>query len=114
MIYKNIGRKIQKARDEAGLSQEEMASQLGYTQAALSNYELGKRRLYLANIEQIARILNKPLSYFLEEASLESERGTANRTDEVTSEIIKLLTEMPDDEKKHLLEFLKWRRDRLK
>jgi len=114
MIYKNIGRKIQKARDEAGLSQEEMASQLGYTQAALSNYELGKRRLYLANIEQIARILNKPLSFFLEEASLESERETGNRTDEVTSEIIKLLSEMPDDEKKHLLEFLKWRRDRLK
>lgn len=114
MIYKNIGRKIQKAREEAGLSQEEMSSQLGYTQAALSNYELGKRRLYLANIEQIARILNKPLSYFLEEAVLESDRGTVNRADEVITEIIKLLSEMPADEKKQLLEFLKWRKDRLK
>ena len=64
MIYRDIGKKIQKAREEAGLSQEELASRLGYTQAALSNYELGKRRLYLANIEQIARELNKPLSYF--------------------------------------------------
>jgi transcriptional regulator with XRE-family HTH domain len=114
MIYKKIGKKIQKAREEAGLSQEETASQLGYTQAALSNYELGKRRLYLANIEQIARILNKPLSYFLEETVLESERGKGNRADEVTTEIIKLLAEMPDDEKKHLIEFLKWRKDRLK
>jgi transcriptional regulator with XRE-family HTH domain len=114
MIYKNIGRKIQKAREEAGLSQEEMSSQLGYTQAALSNYELGKRRLYLANIEQIARILNKPLSYFLNDAALESDRGTGIRADEATTEIIKLLSEMPADEKKHLLEFLKWRKDRLK
>ena len=114
MIYKDIGRKIQKAREEAGLSQEEMASQLGYSQAALSNYELGKRRLYLANIEQIARMLNKPLSYFLDEAAQESGPGPGNRTDEVTTEIIKLLAAMPDDEKKHLIEFLKWRRDRLK
>ena len=114
MIYKKIGRKIQKAREEAGFSQEEMASQLGYTQAALSNYELGKRRLYLANIEQIARLLNKPLSYFLEEAALESERAAGNRADETTTEIIKLMVEMPADEKIHLLEFLRWRRDRLK
>jgi len=34
MIYKTIGKKIQKAREEAGLSQEELASRLGYTQAA--------------------------------------------------------------------------------
>jgi transcriptional regulator with XRE-family HTH domain len=66
MVYRSIGLKIQEARQGLGLTQQELASRLGVTQAALSNYELGKRRLYLANLEQIADILGKPMSYFLE------------------------------------------------
>ena len=114
MIYKTIGKKIQKAREEAGLSQEELASRLGYTQAALSNYELGKRRLYLPNIEQISRELNKPLSYFLEESINPSLNDCKEPRDETTSEIIKLLSELPAEERDYLLEYIKWRRDRLK
>jgi transcriptional regulator with XRE-family HTH domain len=113
MIYKDIGRKIQKAREEAGLSQEELASRLGYTQAALSNYELGKRRLYLANIEQIARELNKPLNYFLEEYAIPANVEKGEPLDETISEILKLLSELPPEERQYLLEYIKWRRDRL-
>jgi len=114
MIYKNIGKKIQIAREEADLSQEELASRLGYTQAALSNYELGKRRLYLANIEQIARELNKPLSYFLDESTVMANAEQGEPRDETISEILKLLSELPLEEKKYLLEYIKWRRDRLR
>ncbi|MBM4445813.1 MAG: helix-turn-helix transcriptional regulator [Chloroflexi bacterium] len=66
MADRSIGMRIQQTRKELGLTQEELAARLGCTQAALSNYELGKRRLYLASLEQIAEILGKPLSYFLE------------------------------------------------
>lgn len=114
MIYKTIGKKIQKAREEAGLSQEEMASRLGYTQAALSNYELGKRRLYLANIERIARELDKPLSYFLADSPLRGDEEQNEPPDEIISEIIHLLSELPAEEKNNILEFIRWRRDRLK
>ena len=61
-----IGTRIQQAREELGITQQELAARLGCTQAALSNYELGKRRLYLANLERIAAALGKPLSYFTE------------------------------------------------
>jgi len=114
MIYRDIGKKIQKAREEAGLSQEELASRLGYTQAALSNYELGKRRLYLANIEQIARELNKPLSYFLEESGIPTNTNKGEPQDETVSEIIKLITELPKEEREYLVQYIKWRRDRLR
>jgi transcriptional regulator with XRE-family HTH domain len=66
MDYRAIGLKIQDARQELGLTQQELASRLGLTQAALSNYESGKRRMYLANLEQIANALGKPMSYFLD------------------------------------------------
>jgi len=64
--YQQIGRKLQKAREEAGFSQEELAKKLGCTQASLSNYELGKRRLYLADLQRIGELLRKPVTYFLE------------------------------------------------
>jgi transcriptional regulator with XRE-family HTH domain len=114
MIYKDIGKKIQKAREEAGLSQDEMATRLGVTQAALSNYELGKRRLYLANIEQIAVLLNKPLSYFLDEPAPEGQADKRLKAGETAAEIMALLAEMPEEEKRYLRDFLLWRRDRLK
>ena len=114
MIYKDIGKKIQKAREELGLSQDKLASRLGYTQAALSNYELGKRRLYLANIEQIARELNKPLSYFLEEPAVATYTDQGVPPDVTISEIIQLLSELPPEERKYFLEYIRWRRDRLR
>jgi transcriptional regulator with XRE-family HTH domain len=68
VVSPSIGARIQQAREELGITQQELAARLGCTQAALSNYELGKRRLYLVNLEKIASILRKPLSYFTEPA----------------------------------------------
>ena len=76
MVYRGIGMKIQQAREELSITQQELASRLGCTQAALSNYELGKRRLYLANLERIASALGKPLSYFTEPAADEDDTQT--------------------------------------
>ena len=71
MGFKEIGRKIQIAREERGMTQVDLAHALGITQAALSNYELGKRRLYLHQIERIASVLGKGLlpCRYLEEAT---------------------------------------------
>ena len=70
--------RIQQARQELGLTQQELASRLHCTQAALSNYELGKRRLYFATLEQIAEILGKPMSYFLESLTGADEEDSKN------------------------------------
>ena len=105
---------IQKAREEAGLSQEELASRLGLTQAAFSNYELGKRRLYLKNIEQIAKELNKPLNYFMEDTSIEIDSKREVPQDETITEINKLLLGLPMTERKYILEYIQWRKEHLK
>jgi transcriptional regulator with XRE-family HTH domain len=114
MIYKKIGKMIQKAREEAGLSQEDLASRLGLTQAAFSNYELGKRRLYLKNIEQIAKELNKPLNYFMAETVIKTESKQETPQDEIIAEINKLLLALPPTEQKYILEYIQWRKERLK
>lgn len=77
MVSPSIGMRIQQAREELGITQQELAARLSCTQAALSNYELGKRRLYLANLERIANALGKPLSYFTEPVDEDDSRDWA-------------------------------------
>ncbi len=55
MGYKSIGKRLQMAREDAGYSQEQLAALIGCSQSTLSNYEKGKRRIYLAQLEKIAK-----------------------------------------------------------
>jgi transcriptional regulator with XRE-family HTH domain len=111
-----VGKRIQKAREEAGMSQDELASMMGITQSALSNYELGKRRLYLENLQEIARRLNRPLACFLgvEEAEAAGGEGPVEDADETMREITRLLPEVPELEREFLLDYIKWMIDRKK
>lgn len=68
MSYKSIGRQLQLAREQAGWSQEQMAAKIGCSQSTLSNYEKGKRRIYLAQLEKISEALNLPVEFFLRPA----------------------------------------------
>jgi transcriptional regulator with XRE-family HTH domain len=120
MIYCKIGERIQRAREEHGLTQEELAAKLGCTQSALSNYELGKRRLYLSVLERIAQILDKPLSYFMEvgwratwvELPSENDKDDESRLldDPQLREILQSAAYLSPKEKKLVLDFINWRR----
>ena len=60
-----IGKRIQKARTEVGISQQVLADRISSAQATISHYEAGTRSVPLAILIEIARELRKPLSYFL-------------------------------------------------
>jgi len=116
MVFREIGKRIQQAREEDGITQEELASRLGCTQSALSNYELGKRRLYLNLLNQIAQVLNRPLEYFMETSGEGSGGDNGDRTallsDPVLREIIVAAEELPGHERKLVLDFINWRKTR--
>ena len=109
MGFKEIGKKIQQAREDKGLTQVELAQALGITQAGLSNYELGKRRLYLHQIEQIARTLDKSLEYFIG-----AENGEQSGISTPLKErVIGRIMDMSDEDLQNLadyLDFLAWRK----
>ncbi len=111
--YEEIGRKIQKAREEAGLSQGDLAKKLGCTQASLSNYELGKRRLYLADLQRIGQLLGKPITYFLEDS--EDDGPLYNDLDRIfkdqyMKEIILALRELKPVQRKSVLDYILWQK----
>lgn len=104
-----IGKRIQEARTQVGISQQVLADRISSTQAAISHYESGTRSVPLETLIEIARELRKPLSYFL---GVHDEimviRGTT------LYEIAKGIEEHPEDLHllKQLWDYMKWQRSR--
>lgn len=116
MAFKEIGKKIQQAREEKGYSQEYLAGLIGCSQSALSNYEKGKRRLYLSQLEKLAEVLEKPIEYFME--SRPDENAGQLSVNQPDQEIVRLIGEyytLNSAERQSVLdyiEFIRWRRQK--
>jgi len=63
----NIGTKIRKAREEKGITQEVMASELSITQSNYGRLEKNDNRLTAPKLLKIAQILNVSVSYLFNE-----------------------------------------------
>lgn len=64
--YRQIGGRIQKAREAAGLTQEQLARSVGYQSAtAISFIEAGERKLRAEELEKIAVELHSDVNYLL-------------------------------------------------
>ncbi len=72
-----LGKRILVAREEKKMSQEQLANAIGCSQSALSNYEKGKRQIYLSQLEKVAETLEKPLNYFLDNLDQQSGKNKA-------------------------------------
>ncbi|MDW8326136.1 MAG: helix-turn-helix transcriptional regulator, partial [Anaerolineales bacterium] len=59
-----IGAAIRAARFSRGLTQHDLAAHLGVTRATVASYETGRRKIPAETLIQIARICDKPLSFF--------------------------------------------------
>ena len=60
-----VARKIRTAREEAGLSQSQLATRLGRTQTAVSYWEAGKRAPGLDDLVELSGALQRDIAYFL-------------------------------------------------
>ncbi|MEK7572477.1 MAG: helix-turn-helix transcriptional regulator [Patescibacteria group bacterium] len=63
--YKNIVKKLRKARSEVGLMQVDVAKKLKKPQSYVSKIERGERRVDVAELSILAKIYKKSLDYFI-------------------------------------------------
>ena len=63
--YKNVVKKLRKARNEAGLMQVDVAEKIKKPQSYVSKIERGERRIDVAELSTLAKIYQKPLDYFV-------------------------------------------------
>ncbi len=67
MDKKKLGKKIKLARIEKDLSQDQLAELIKAKQKSISRYETGISIPSLESLEKIAKTLEKPFGYFLDE-----------------------------------------------
>ena len=97
MKDKDIGLRLQEARETEGLSQAELAKELGYDSAtAVSLIEAGKRKLNAQNLQKAAKVLNRSMSYFLVGENPKIDIKVALRADK----------ELTDEDKKAVMHFI--------
>jgi transcriptional regulator with XRE-family HTH domain len=61
-----LGQRLAEARDVAGMTQESVARAVGLDRTAIVLLEKGERNLKVPELVQIAQVLKRPLSYFVE------------------------------------------------
>src|ERR1700750_1242890 len=67
-IWKDLGRQIATARKDRGLSQAELASRLKVARHAITKREMGARKIDSLELARLAKILHRPLHWFIENA----------------------------------------------
>jgi transcriptional regulator with XRE-family HTH domain len=53
-IYTTIGKKIKEYRDAKGLTQEDLAKDIGFSRTSLANFESGKQAVYISDLYKLA------------------------------------------------------------
>lgn len=63
----SLGRRVAKAREDAGMTQDGLGRAVELDRSAISRLEKGDRKLNVPELVQIAAVLGRPLSYFVAE-----------------------------------------------
>ncbi len=68
--FQRLSDKLRAARRDAQLTQVQVALILGKPQSYVSKLEIGERRIDFVELQILAHVYQKPLSYFEDEALL--------------------------------------------
>jgi transcriptional regulator with XRE-family HTH domain len=90
-FYATVGRRIRKAREEKGLTQEALASLVHLTRTSITNIERGRQKLLLHTFVEMANALRVP------PAALLSDTEAAMTEDVFDSH--NALKDLPSDER---------------
>jgi transcriptional regulator with XRE-family HTH domain len=62
--YQRFLEKLKRARQDAGLTQVEVATRLQGPQSFVSKCESGERRVDIVELQEFARLYEKPITFF--------------------------------------------------
>ena len=80
-MFKKIGQRIRKVRLEHGIKQKDLAKKINISQGALTNFELGRRKISLEWLLKISHALEVPVGYFMSAVEPPPEEDTLEHED---------------------------------
>jgi transcriptional regulator with XRE-family HTH domain len=92
-----VGALLRQARQDKGRSVKDLAARLGVTTRRISDYELGRRPVPLAQLQEAADVLGVPMSFFIDEGV-----GPIGEQELLRSQFERF-TELPDDLRKFIV-----------
>lgn len=78
-FFKALGARIAQARKEHGMTQQQLAEQLGIAQQTLAHYEVGRARLPVSMLPVLARLLMLSLDELMGQGIQSAAAGAARR-----------------------------------
>jgi transcriptional regulator with XRE-family HTH domain len=66
-VNEKVGGRILEARNEAGLSQTELADEVGFSASTVGRWEAGKATISVPALLALSRSLGKPVCFFLQD-----------------------------------------------
>lgn len=99
MEYELIGKRVKKARKDKGITQEKFAEDLGVSVSFVSQVESGEKRFNLNRISEVSKILERPISYFID--------GYEGKSEDELQEIVAILKGMSDKQLKLALDVVR-------
>ena len=73
VTWEDIGRRVESARTDAGVSQNRLAEILGIHASAVSRIESGERKIDSLELTTVSEALGRPVWWFLDERPVASE-----------------------------------------
>jgi transcriptional regulator with XRE-family HTH domain len=80
-IEKHVGGRVRMRRVLMGMSQGQLGKSLGVTFQQIQKYEKGQNRIGASRLQQIAKLLDTPVSYFFEGAPADTDDMPAGLED---------------------------------
>lgn len=71
---KRLAGRLREAREDAGLSQEDVAHKLSLPRPAISQIENGHRRVEALELARFAKLYGRPLSFFADDEPVGAQR----------------------------------------
>jgi transcriptional regulator with XRE-family HTH domain len=103
-----LAAKLKESRDYLGLSQEYVAQQTNIPRPAISEIEAGRRRVESIELQRLAELYSRPMSYFLRCA--DSPDPEAKGQIEVEAKLRNTTRDLPVDDIEEVLRFAEYLR----
>ena len=108
----HLGRRLRRRRRLLGLTQQQLATQVGIRFQQIQKYECGANRISAARLWQLAEALESPVSYFYDGLTETMERAETNGSGEMfsrkeTMDLIQAYYQLGERPRRRLLDLAK-------
>ncbi len=91
MDFQEVGRRIREAREAMGLSLRDFGPLLGYSYGTVQGWEKGRRHIGIGDLEKVARVTGRDLTFFLEGALNDHEDSQDVRKKKELEELLRVV-----------------------